>query len=339
VLAKGIFIRGDEVDLFEREFADYCGVKQAIGVANGLDAISLILRALLHLGRLEPGLEVLIPGNTFIATALAITACGLSFRLVEPETARFNIDPDAVLKAITPRTGAILAVHLYGRMADMPRLLEIAERNNLLLIEDAAQAHGASLEGQLSGSWGIASAFSLFPGKPLGALGDAGIITTSDSDLAESIRMLGNYGSRVKYYHELLGVNSRLDELQAAFLRIKLRYLDADNHLRNKIARYYYENIIHPALDLPVLPGQGEVHAWHQFVVRCQYRDALQLHLRNKGVDTLIHYPRPIHRQAAYKNFYSENLPVTSVLSLPLYPTLSHEAIDDVVAACNSFLI
>jgi dTDP-4-amino-4,6-dideoxygalactose transaminase len=342
VLERGWFINGEELAGFEQEFAAYCGSAHAIGVGNGLDAITLILRALLQLDRLQPQAEVLVPGNTFIASALAVTASGLAVRLVEPESSRFGLDPDAVQSAIGPNTQAILAVHLYGRLADVQRLRAIAERHHLLLIEDAAQAHGASLAGQRAGTWGVAAAFSLFPGKPLGALGDAGIITTGDAQLAACIRLLRNYGSQRKYIHEIVGMNSRLDELQAAFLRIKLRHLDADNLARDAIARRYCAGIRHPALSLPAPPAAEEVHAWHLFVLRCAQRDALQAHLRQHGIETLIHYPHPIHQQAPYRPLGTVELAVSEtlgqqVLSLPIYPGLTCSQIDTIISACNSF--
>lgn len=342
MLERGWFIQGAEVGLFEQEFAAFCGSRQAIGVGNGLDAIVLILRSLIELGRLQPGDEVIVPGNTFIATALAVTQSGLCLRLVEPEHQRLNLDPVAVEAAIGPRTRAILAVHLYGRLADMPRLSDIADRHGLLLIEDAAQAHGASLHGRRAGTWGLAAAFSLFPGKPLGALGDAGVVTTDDEALAECIRSLGSYGSRIKYQHERLGGNSRLDELQAAFLRIKLERLAEDNQARDDIARRYCTEIDNPRVILPQLPQAGETHAWHLFVVRCQQRQALQDQLRSQGIETHVHYPRPIHRQTAYAELAELSLPRTEalsdeVLSLPNYPGLSSAAVDSIIAACNAF--
>jgi len=342
-LERGWFINGEEVRAFEQEFAAYCGTRYAIGVGNGLDALALILRAMLELGRLSPGDEVIVPGNTFIATALAVTGNGLGLKLVEPEPSRFNLDPAAVEAAIGERTQVILAVHLYGRLADMRSLRELADRRGLVLVEDAAQAHGASVEGKRAGSWGLAGAFSLFPGKPLGALGDAGVITTDDEALANCLRSLRNYGSQIKYRHDQLGVNSRLDELQAAFLRIKLRSLDADNLARDEIARRYCAGIVNPALTLPYLPqDDSEVHAWHLFVVRCKQRQRLQQYLAEQGVETLIHYPLPIHLQPAYADLARVELPLTeglsdSVLSLPIYPGLSGAQIDTIIAACNAF--
>ncbi|MBG0842085.1 DegT/DnrJ/EryC1/StrS family aminotransferase [Ectopseudomonas toyotomiensis] len=342
VLSRGWYIHGEECQAFEYEFAAYCGVKHAVGVGNGLDALVLILRALLETGRLQPGDEVLVPGNTFIASALAVSACGLRIRLVEPELSRFNLDPQAVEAAIDERTRAILAVHLYGRLADMPALADIARRHDLLLLEDAAQAHGARLDARRAGAWGVAAGFSLFPGKPLGALGDGGVVTTNDAELAEAICSLRNYGSTVKYQHDRKGGNSRLDELQAAFLRIKLRHLDADNQARHDIAMRYSHGLDRRMLDLPELSAEGEVHAWHLYVARSEHRDALQQHLLKAGVQTLIHYPTPIHRQAAYSELGGLSLPITErlseqVLSLPIYPGLSAQQVDHVIDACNDF--
>lgn len=342
VLAGGWFIQGEECRAFEADFASYCGVEQAIGVGNGLDALVLILRALLEVGRLQPGDEVLVPGNTFIATALAVSASGLRIRLVEPELSRYNLDPQAVEAAIGERTRAILAVHLYGRLADMTALTEIAQRHGLLLLEDAAQAHGARLGARKAGAWGVAAGFSLFPGKPLGALGDGGVVTTHDAELAAVMRSLQNYGSTIKYQHDRKGGNSRLDELQAAFLRIKLRHLDADNQARQAIAQRYRQGLDPDLFALPNMPAEEEVHAWHLYVLRSGNRAALQTHLAQAGVQTLIHYPTPIHRQAAYGELAGLSLPVTEmlseqVLSLPIYPGLSAAQVDHVIEACNSF--
>lgn len=342
VLSAGWYIQGEECRAFESDFATYCGVEHAVGVGNGLDALLLILRALLEAGRLQPGDEVLVPGNTFIASALAVSACGLRIRLVEPELSRFNLDPRAVEAAIGKRTRVILAVHLYGRLADMTILADIAQRHDLLLLEDAAQAHGARLGTRCAGAWGVAAGFSLFPGKPLGALGDGGVVTTNDAELAAVIRSLRNYGSTIKYQHDRKGANSRLDELQAAFLRIKLRHLDADNQARHDIALRYAQGLDRRALCLPELPAEEEVHAWHLYVIRSRHRDALQQYLLKAGVQTLIHYPTPIHQQAAYGELKDLSLPNTEmlskqVLSLPIYPGLAAEQIDRVIDACNSF--
>ncbi len=344
VLSGGWYIHGEECAAFEEEFATYCGVDNAIGVGNGLDALVLILRGLLEMGRLQPGDEVLVPGNTFIASALAVSACDLRIRLVEPGLLSMNLDLQAVEAAVGGRTRVILAVHLYGRLADMAGLADIARRHGLLLLEDAAQAHGARIGQRRAGAWGIAAGFSLFPGKPLGALGDAGVVTTDDGDLADVIRSLRNYGSTIKYQHDRKGTNSRLDELQAAFLRIKLRHLDADNLARQAIALRYRQGINNPALALPEMPLEEEVHAWHLYVVRSRQRDALQQHLTKAGVQTLIHYPTPIHRQIAYGELQDIDLPVTQmlceqVLSLPIYPGLSADQVGRVIDACNSFTI
>lgn len=343
VMGSGWYILGEECRAFEEEFAAYCGVKHAVGVGNGLDALILILRALLETGRLQTGDEVLVPGNTFIATALAVHACGLKIRLVEPELSRFNLDPQVVEAAVGAQTKVILAVHLYGRLADMRALSDIAQRHGLLLLEDAAQAHGAALGGRKAGAWGVAAGFSLFPGKPLGALGDGGVVTTDDAELASVVRSLQNYGSTIKYQHDRKGGNSRLDELQAAFLRIKLRHLDADNRARHDIALRYTQRLDRNVLSLPDLPCEGEVHSWHLYVVRSRYRDCLQPHLLGLGVQTLVHYPLPIHQQAAFAELAKLSLPVTEglcgqVLSLPIYPGMSTDQVDQVIDACNSFV-
>lgn len=343
VLASGWFIQGEELAAFEQEFAAYCGVAHCVGVGNGLDALILILRGYLELGRLTAGDEVILPANSFVATALAVTQAGLVPVLVEPDEASANLSPAAVDAALTARTRALLPVHLYGRLADMRALRGLADSHGLLLIEDAAQAHGAALDGRRAGSFGDAAGFSFFPGKNLGALGDGGAVLTADEQLAVCVRQLRSYGSSRKYHHEMQGVNSRLDELQAAFLRIKLRALDADVAERDTLARAYCAGIANPYIRLPALPEPDESHAWHLFVIRSQQRDALQQHLASAGVQTLIHYPTPIHCQAAYAEFSALNLPVAQglseqVLSLPLYPGLKPEQVNRVIDACNDFV-
>lgn len=344
VLRSGWYVLGAEVGAFEAEYAAACGVRHAIGVGNGLDALTLILRGYKALGRLDECAEVILPDNSFIATALAVSEAGLKPVLVEPEAATFNIDPEAVEAAIGPRTAAIIAVHLYGQLADMTRLRSIAQRHGLLLIEDAAQAHGAVDEqGLYAGSLGEAAGFSFFPVKNLGALGDAGALTTNDDALAEQVRKLRNYGSSRKYVHELQGVNSRLDELQAALLRVKLPRVIADAQARRDIAAQYLAGIRNPAIALPAAPIQASRHVWHQFVVRSDKRDLLQAHLEGLGVPSLIHYPVPIHRQAAYSQFAGLALPISNqlageVLSLPLYPGLPDEQVERVISACNGFM-
>lgn len=341
VIDSGWYVLGEELAAFEREFAAYCGVKHAVGVGNGLDALSLILRGYRELGAIEEGDEVIVPGNTFIASFLAITESRLVPLPVEPDPVSFNLDPACVEAAIGPRTRAIMAVHLYGQLADMPALSGLARRHKLLLIEDAAQAHGAMRDGRKAGAFGDAAAFSFFPAKNLGALGDGGAVLTDDAALAQRIMALRNYGSAVKYRHEFQGLNSRLDEMQAAMLRVKLKYLDDDVTRRRRVARRYHDGIRHPQILLPQVVHE-EQHAWHLFVVRCAQRDALQQHLQAHGIQTQVHYPRPAHRQPAYPALRHVRLPLTErlhdeVLSLPMGPTLRDDEVDRVIAACQSF--
>jgi dTDP-4-amino-4,6-dideoxygalactose transaminase len=341
VIDSGWYVLGEEVGAFEQEFARWCGAPHALGVGNGLDALTLILRAYKSLGRLADGDEVIVPGNTFIASFLAITQSGLIPVAVEPDPATFNLDPSRVEAAIGPRTRAIMPVHLYGQLADMPALMEIARRNDLLVIEDAAQAHGAALSGRRAGTFGHAAAFSFFPAKNLGALGDGGAVVTADADLAGRVGALRNYGSLEKYRHLYQGVNSRLDEIQAAMLRVKLKYVDADVAHRRAVARRYREGIRHPDIALPTVVAE-EGHAWHLFVVRSAHRDALQAHLMGQGIHAQIHYPVPPHRQLAYAGAHDVSLPLTErlhdqVLSLPIGPTLDSESVERVIAACMTF--
>jgi dTDP-4-amino-4,6-dideoxygalactose transaminase len=341
VIDSGRYILGEELAAFEKEFASYCGVQHAVGVGNGLDALSLILRGYKELGVLKEGDEVIVPGNTFIATILAINDNRLIPVPVEPDPVTFNIDPISVETAIGPRTRAIMAVHLYGQLADMPRLAELASRHGLLLIEDAAQAHGAARELRKAGAFGDAAAFSFFPAKNLGALGDGGAVVTNNDNLLQRIHALRNYGSEVKYQHLYQGINSRLDEIQAAMLRVKLAHLDEDTRQRRRIALRYRELIRHPLVRLPEVSIE-ESHAWHLFVVRSGHRDALQKHLSTQGIQTLVHYPIPPHRQPAYASLQHVHLPLTEqlhkeVLSLPMGPTMSSDDVDRVIAACQSF--
>lgn len=341
VIDSGWYVLGEELAAFEHEFAAYCGVRHAVGVGNGLDALSLILRGYRELGAIAEGDEVIVPGNTFIASFLAITENRLVPVPVEPDAASFNLDPACVEAAIGPRTRAIMAVHLYGQLVDMPALTALARRHGLLLIEDAAQAHGATREGRSAGAFGDAAAFSFFPTKNLGALGDGGAVVTGDGALAQRIAALRNYGSEVKYHHLCQGLNSRLDEMQAALLRVKLKYLDDDVARRRRVAHRYREGIRHPQIRLPQV-AQEEQHAWHLFVVRCAQRDALQKHLQAQGIQTQVHYPVPPHRQPAYASLRHLHLPLTErlhdeVLSLPMGPTLDDDAVDRVIAACQSF--
>ncbi|MDF3980620.1 DegT/DnrJ/EryC1/StrS family aminotransferase [Luteibacter sp. PPL201] len=341
VIDSGRYVLGDELAAFEREFAAWCGVRHALGVGNGLDALSLILRAYRDLGDFAAGDEVIVPANTFIASFLAISEAGLRPVPVEPDEATFNLHPVNVEAAIGPRTRAILAVHLYGQLADMAALGDIAARHGLRLIEDAAQAHGASRDGIRAGAFGDAAGFSFFPSKNLGALGDGGAVVTADDRLARRVAALRNYGSEVKYEHLYRGVNSRLDEIQAAMLRVKLRHVDDDTTARRAVARRYLRAIRHPLIVLPHVE-EGEAHAWHLFVVRSAHRDALQRHLGDLGVQTLVHYPVPPHRQPAYAGESTLDLPIADrlhreVLSLPMSPTLDSAAIGHVIDACLSF--
>lgn len=346
VIDSGWYIQGQEVSEFEKEFASYCDAKHCIGVANGLDALTLTLRAWKELGKLKEGDEVIVPANTYIASMLAITENRLVPVLVEPDEASYNLCPKNTEAAITPRTRAMLPVHLYGQQADMPALMDIAERHKLLVLEDAAQAHGASLNGRKAGNWGDAAGFSFYPGKNLGALGDAGAITTNDDELATILRALGNYGSHKKYENRYQGVNSRLDEMQAAMLRVKLRHLENEIAARRQVANTYINGIKNDALVLPMMPDALPLtntrHVWHLFVIRCHQREALQQHLADHEVQTLIHYPIPPHEQKAYSHWQGKSLPVTEklhrqVLSLPIGPVLSEENAKRVVAACNAW--
>ncbi|WP_460877805.1 DegT/DnrJ/EryC1/StrS family aminotransferase [Rhodanobacter koreensis] len=341
VIDSGWYVLGEELAAFEHEFAAYCGVRHAVGVGNGLDALSLILRGYKELGVIEEGDEVIVPGNTFIASFLAITGNRLVPVPVEPDPTSFNLDPTGVEAAIGPRTRAIMAVHLYGQLADMHALSALARRHNLLLIEDAAQAHGAMSDGRKAGAFGDAAGFSFFPAKNLGALGDGGAVVTGDTALAQRIAALRNYGSDVKYRHLFQGLNSRLDEMQAAMLRVKLKYLDEDIARRRRVARRYRDGIRHPQILVPEV-AREEQHAWHLFVVRCSRRDALQRHLQAHGIQSQVHYPVPPHLQPAYAALRDADLPLTErlhdeVLSLPMGPTLSDDAVDRVIEACQAF--
>ena len=354
VIDSGWYIQGREVGAFEQEFAAYCGVSHTIGVGNGLDALTLILRAYKELGVMQEGDGVIVPANTYIATILAITENRLTPILVEPDPDTCNLDPDQVKLFMdtgqipgttetfpVKRVKAIMPVHLYGQLAPMEALNALAQRHDLRVIEDAAQAHGAACDGRKAGNWGHAAGFSFYPGKNLGALGDAGVVTTSDPDLAAMVRALGNYGSHKKYVNDVTGVNSRLDEMQAALLRVKLKHLDADTHKRREVARAYIQGIKHPHITLPVTSVDAS-HVFHLFTVRSAHRDALQEHLKKNGIQTLIHYPVPPHQQQAYALWKSHSLPVTEgihreILSLPMGPTLSPEDVRQVIAAVNAF--
>jgi dTDP-4-amino-4,6-dideoxygalactose transaminase len=338
VLHSGWYILGSEVKAFEQEFAAYCGVEHAIGVSNGLDALHLILRAY----GVGPGDEVIVPSNTYIATWLAATYVGATPVPVEPVEGTYNMDPDRIEAAITPRTRAIIPVHLYGQAVEMDAIMDIAARHGLKVIEDGAQAHGALYKGRRVGNLGHAAGFSFYPGKNLGALGDAGAVTTNDRELADKLRVLLNYGSRVKYHNEEVGFNCRLDELQAALLRVKLPHLDSETERRRAIAARYQQGLAGTALVLPeTAPGCD--HVWHLYVVRTAQRESLQAALSARGISTMIHYPIPPHLQPAYASLgYQRGAFAVAeriheqVLSLPMGPTMSDDDVDTVIAAVRA---
>lgn len=344
VIDSGWYIQGNQVKAFEQEFAGYCGTKHCIGVANGLDALILTLRAWKELGRLKEGDEVIVPANTYIASILAITENRLTPVLVEPDAQTYNLSPDLVEKAITPKTKVILAVHLYGQLAPMQEINAIAQKHGLLVLEDSAQAHGAQIDGRKAGNWGDASGFSFYPGKNLGALGDAGAVTTNDDDLAETIRALGNYGSHKKYENLYQGINSRLDEMQAALLRVKLKYLNTETSRRQEIAIAYTQGITNPKIGLPIHNSKLNIqnHAFHLYVIRSKEREKLQAYLTEKGIQTLIHYPIPPHHQKAYQVWSNLYLPITEsihqeVLSLPISPLMTVDDIHKTIKVLNEF--
>jgi dTDP-4-amino-4,6-dideoxygalactose transaminase len=341
VLDSGWYLLGEECAAFEREFAAYCGVRHCIGVGNGLDALVLVMRGYKELGVMADGDEVIVPGNTYIASILGITHAGLVPVLVEPNERTYTLDPARIEAALTPRTRAILPVHLYGQTADMDPIRDLARRHGLKVIEDAAQAHGARYQAAAAGSLGDAAGFSFYPGKNLGALGDGGAVTTADDALADVVRALRNYGSHEKYKNLYKGFNSRLDEIQAAILREKLRFLDADTEARRAVARRYLDGIRHPEIVLPLVAPHG-THVWHLFVVQTPRRDALVEHLATRGIQTVIHYPIPPHHQRAYAELASESHPVSErihrqVVSLPMSPVMTSAEVDAVVEAVNAF--
>jgi len=342
VLDSGWYILGDEVNVFEAEFAEYVGVHHCMGTSDGLSALILTLRAWKELGYLKDGDGVAVPANTYIASILAITENRLRPVLVEPDEDTFNLGAEKLEAALDPGVKAVLAVHLYGQLADMPGIVEVCRKRGLLLLEDAAQAHGASLNGIKAGAWGDAAGFSFYPGKNLGALGDAGAITCKDDKLAQVLRALRNYGSHEKYKNVVQGPNDRLDELQAAILRIKLKFLDDDNSRRRQIAASYRTLISNMEVKVPDIRMSEESHVWHLFVVQVSNRPAFQDFLRLKGVNSAIHYPIPPHLQQAYSKLNrSPSLILTEqiherVVSLPISPTQSAEETYAVIAAINS---
>lgn len=339
VLKRSWYIEGEEDKVFEQAFARYCGVEYCIGVGNGLDALMLILKAL----DVKEGDEVIVPSNTYIATALAVTYVGARPVFVEPDIRTFNIDPGRIEAAITSRTKCIMPVHLYGQACDMDPIMDIARRHGLFIVEDCAQAHGATYKGRKVGTFGIAAGFSFYPGKNLGALGDAGAAVTNDKALAEKVRALGNYGSDYKYHHIYKGNNSRLDELQAAFLSAKLKHLDRMNEARRLIANKYMEGIRNPKVILPfVMPEYEPV--WHIFAIRCEERDALEKWLSEAEIGTNKHYPIPMHMQRCYEDLgipegalpIAERISATE-LSLPMYYGMSDEQVNYVISKINSY--
>jgi dTDP-4-amino-4,6-dideoxygalactose transaminase len=339
VLDSGWFILGSELEQFEAEYARYCGAQHCIGVGNGLEALHLILRAY----GIAEGDEVIVPANTYIATWLAVSYAGATPIAVEPRDNTYNIDPGGIEAAITPRTKAIIAVHLYGQPAEMNAINDIAQRHGLKVIEDAAQSQGAIYEGARSGALGDAAGHSFYPGKNLGALGDGGAITTNDAELADKIRVLRNYGSRIKYLNEVKGYNSRLDEMQAAFLRVKLSKLDEWNARRKEIAKLYLSRLDQSLVVLPEV-AEGADPVWHVFVIRSNNRDELQKHLSAHGIGTVIHYPTPPHLQSAYAELNHEagSFPISEkihkeILSLPIGPHLSIDEARQVVEVVNAF--
>ena len=340
VMDSSMFIRGPECEAFERSFARFCNREYCVGVATGLDAIYLILRAM----GIKTGDEVIVPSNTFIATALAVSYCGATPVFVEPDISTYNICPDFIEAKITPKTKAVIAVHLQGRAADMDAINAIAKKHSLKVIEDCAQAHGAHYKGRIVGSLSDAAAFSFYPGKNLGALGDGGCVVTNDKTLAEKVCALGNYGSDYKYHHIYQGTNSRLDELQAAFLNVKLPYLEKWNAARREIAAKYFSGISNPCIVLPERTSTDYEHIYHVFVIRCVARDALEQHLNENGIKTVKHYPIPIHMQKAYELLHipEGSLPVAeeisqTVLSIPMYYGMTDEQVDYIVRCLNDF--
>lgn len=337
VLDKGWYLQGEENEIFTKNFANFCGTKFALGVANGLDALNLIIKAY-GLGK---GDEIIVPANTYIATILAISENGCTPILVEPDIKTYNINPDNIEEKITPKTKAIMVVHLYGQAVQMEKIWEIAKKYNLKIIEDSAQAHGAIYQGKCTGNLGDASGFSFYPGKNLGCMGDGGTVTTNDEKLFNKIKAIANYGSDRKYHHIYKGVNSRLDEIQAAVLDVKLKHLDSDNNKRREISKYYRENIKNPKIILPETYDEKS-HVWHIFAVRTENRDEFQQYLTENNIQTIIHYPTPPHKQGAYKEWNDLSFPITeeihnTILSLPISPVMTGSEVEKVVEVVNEY--
>lgn len=337
ILDKGWYLQGEENENFTKNFANFCGTKFALGVANGLDALNLIIKAY----GFGNGDEIIVPANTYIATILAISENGCIPILVEPDIKTYNINPDSIEEKITTKTKAIMVVHLYGQAVQMEKIWKIAKKYNLKIIEDSAQAHGAIYQENRTGNLGDASGFSFYPGKNLGCIGDGGAVTTNDEELFNKIKAIANYGSDRKYHHIYKGVNSRLDEIQAAVLDIKLKHLDSDNNKRREISKYYRENIKNSKIILPDTYDEKS-HVWHIFAVRTQNRDEFQKYLTEKGIQTIIHYPTPPHKQGAYKEWNNLSFPITeeihnTILSLPISPVMTDSEIEKVVEVVNEY--
>jgi dTDP-4-amino-4,6-dideoxygalactose transaminase len=342
VIDSGWYLMGKELETFEQSYATFCNVKFALGVANGLDALRLIFRGYIELGFMSKGDEVIVPANTYIASVLAITDNDLLPVFVEPNLETYNLDSNKIEASITDKTKAILTVHLYGQNSIDDQMLEICSKNNLKLIEDGAQSHGAKWNNKISGGIGDAAGHSFYPGKNLGALGDAGAVTTNDKNLARTISALRNYGSEKKYENIYKGLNSRLDEIQAAFLNIKLKYIQDDIDNRRKVANYYLNNIKNENIILPTVLAE-EGHVWHLFVIRNSNREKLQSYLLENGVQTLIHYPIPPHKQLAYKKYNNLSFPITEeiqneLLSLPISSVMDNKEVEYITASINSFI-
>lgn len=342
VFRSGWYLLGNEVKSFENNLAKYIGTNHAIGVANGLDALRLIYRAYIELGIMQAGDEVIVPANTYIASILALSDNGLIPVLVEPNDDNFNIDVSKIEEAITPKTKSILIVHLQGRAVFNNELKNIAQKHNLKIIEDNAQAIGASWNNIKTGNLGDAAGFSFYPGKNLGALGDGGAVTTNDEKLSSAIRAIANYGSNQKYINIYKGLNSRLDEIQAAILDVKLPFIDDENEKRRQIAHRYENEINNPKIRLPEIPSDGNEHVWHVYVIRTENRDELQNYLTKNNIQTIIHYPIPPHQQEAYRELNHLSFPITEkmhkeVLSIPISPVMTDEEIDTVIDIINKF--
>ena len=339
---SGWYVLGNEVKLFENNLCDYVKTKNTIGVANGLDALRLIFKAYIQLGVFTEFDEIIVPAHTYIASILSITDCNLKPIFVEPNLDNFNIDISKIEEKITPKTKAILIVHLYGQISFAKNIIALAKKYNLKIIEDNAQSIGAEWNGIKSGNLGDAAAFSFYPGKNLGAIGDAGAVTTNDDALAKTIRSIANYGSDKKYYNTFKGINSRLDEMQATVLNVKLKYLDEENVMRQKIAFRYCTEIKNSKIELPVYPKNSENHVWHLFVIKTKNRIDLQNYLDKKGIQTLIHYPIPPHKQTCYPEYHNLSLPITEklheqVLSIPISQILTNEEVNYIITTLNDY--